>query len=147
MNKKTTIWVVVLLVVVAAVGAGVYAATKSSNTATTTHDDGHNHGTSGSNGDTSSTASASATITATDDGFNPNTVTVKKGQTVKVVNSSSSSIEFSSGSHPTHLEDPEINMGTLKPGESGTITPTKTGTHSFHDHLHDDHTGTLIVTE
>lgn len=136
-----------LLVIVAAVGAGVYAATRSTDTTSTAHDDGHDHSASSSNGDTSSTASASATITATNDGFTPNTVTVKKGQTVKVVNNSSSPIQFSSGQHPTHLEDPEINMGILKAGESGTITPTKAGTHDFHDHLNDEHTGTLIVTE
>jgi plastocyanin len=147
MNKKTTIWVVVLLVIVAAVGAGVYAATKSADTTSTAHDDDLDQTTTDTQSDTSDTAVAAATITATNDGFTPNTVTVKKGQSIKIVNNSSSSIEFSSADHPTHLEDPELNMATLKPGESGTVTPETVGTHGYHDHLHADHTGSITVTE
>ncbi|MDB5177846.1 MAG: hypothetical protein JWO61_229, partial [Candidatus Saccharibacteria bacterium] len=42
-------------------------------------------------------------------------------------------------------EDPEINMSELAPGESGTFTPTTKGSHDFHDHLHDQYTGILVV--
>lgn len=151
MDKKTTILVIALLLVVAGGGAWVYAATKSASpepTTMKTHDDSHEH--SHAEGDTTTNDSnkvASATITATDDGFTPSNVTVKKGQSVKVVNNSSSSIEFSSADHPTHLQDPELNMSTLKPGESGTVTPGSVGKHGFHDHLHADHTGSITVTE
>lgn len=149
MDKKTTILVIVLLVAVAAGGAWVYAATKSASPEPThTHDDSHEHNHAEGNTATSDPSKvASVTITATDDGFMPSNVTVKKGQSVKVVNSSSSSIEFSSADHPTHLRDPELNMSTLKPGESGTVTPGSVGKHGYHDHLHADHTGSIAVTE
>jgi plastocyanin len=139
MNNKTTLWIVVLLVVVAGVGAGVYFATKTpaANTNQSTNTPSNN------NTDTT----AAVTITATDDGFSPATVTLKKGQTIKVVNNASSPIQFSSADHPTHLQDPELNMATLSPGKSGTVTPETVGTHGYHDHLHPSHTGSMTVTE
>lgn len=88
-----------------------------------------------------------ATIVFTNDGFTPNTLTVKAGTVVTVKNESSNKVQFSSDDHPTHREDPEINMKTLAPGESGTFTPTKIGTQGFHDHIDDSKVGTLIVTE
>jgi len=144
MNKKTTIGVILLLVVVAAVGVWVYFATKP---ADAEHNDDHTHSEANAHNNDSNTATASATITANDDGFSPATVTVKKGQSVKVVNKSSSDIEFSSADHPTHLQDPELNMDTLKPGEEGTVTPENVGTHGYHDHLNSGHTGKIVVTE
>jgi plastocyanin len=146
MNKKTTMWVVILLIVVAAVSVGVYAATKSTNTTSTTHEGDH-HTDSGPHNQTSNDVATSATISATNDGFAPNTVTIKKGQSIKIVNNSSSDIEFSSADHPTHLEDPELNMETLKPSESGVVTPENVGTHGYHDHLNSGHTGKIVVTE
>jgi plastocyanin len=143
MNKKTTIWVIILLVVVAGVGAWVYFATKPAET-TSTEDHSHTDST---QHEDNSNVPASATITAGDNGFSPNSVTIKKGQTIKIVNGSSSPIEFSSADHPTHLQDPELNMATLKPGESGSVTPETVGTHGYHDHLHPDHTGSITVTE
>lgn len=95
----------------------------------------------------SSDVSEAGTITFTDDGFSPSTLTVKKGTKVTVVNKSSSPVQFSSGQHPTHREDPEINMSELAPGERGSFTVTVAGTHSFHDHLNASKTGTLVVTE
>src|SRR5688500_10862335 len=47
---------------------------------------------------TVNTASA-ATITFTDDGFSPSTLTVKSGDTIAVKNDSSSSLEFESNPH------------------------------------------------
>lgn len=96
---------------------------------------------------TTNPSTDAATITFTDAGFSPTTLTVKKGTKVTVVNSSSSSVQFSSDDHPTHLEDPEINMSELAPGESGSFTATTVGTHGFHDHIDDSKTGTLVVTE
>lgn len=88
-----------------------------------------------------------ATIIFTNDGFSPSKLTVKKGTIVTVENQSSDSMQFSSGEHPTHKEDPEINMAELAPGEKGTFTVSVVGTHSFHDHLDDTNTGTLVVTD
>ena len=91
--------------------------------------------------------STAATIVFTNDGFTPNKLTVKTGTVVTVKNESSNRVQFSSDDHPTHREDPEINMKTLAPGESGTFTAKTVGTHGFHDHIDDSKTGTLVVTE
>jgi plastocyanin len=88
-----------------------------------------------------------AIITYTDDGFTPSTLTVKKDSAVTVTNKSSKNVMFSSADHPTHQKQPELNMQTLKPGESGTITITKAGTWGYHDHINETMTGTITVTE
>lgn len=93
------------------------------------------------------TITSEATITYTDEGFNPGTATVKKGAVITVTNKSSSDLQFSSADHPTHLQDPELNMNVLKPGESGNITISTVGTHGFHNHLDAGMTGKIIVTE
>lgn len=91
--------------------------------------------------------SDAATITFTDEGFSPSTLTVKKGTVVTVKNTSATSVQFSSDDHPAHTENPEMNMSELAPGASGTFTADTVGTHGFHDHIDDSKTGTLIVTE
>jgi plastocyanin len=91
--------------------------------------------------------SSAATITYTDDGFTPSTLTVKKNSVITVTNKSSKNVMFSSADHPTHQEQPELNMKTLKPGESGTITITKAGIWGYHDHIDETMTGTITVTE
>jgi plastocyanin len=95
----------------------------------------------------SNTEASTATITFTNDGFTPETLTVKTGTVVTVKNESSDPVQFSSDNHPTHREDPEINMKTLAPGESGTFTAKTVGKHGFHDHMDDSKTGVLVVTE
>ncbi|MDB5187232.1 MAG: hypothetical protein JWM07_704 [Candidatus Saccharibacteria bacterium] len=91
--------------------------------------------------------SSAATITYTDNGFTPNTLTVKKNSVITVTNKSSKNVMFSSADHPTHQEQPELNMNTLNPGESGTITITKAGIWGYHDHIDETMTGTITVTE
>jgi hypothetical protein len=54
-------------------------------------------------------------------------------------------LEFSSDDHPTHREHIEMNLDVLKPGESATFKPAGKGTYKFHDHLHAQYDGTLII--
>lgn len=90
---------------------------------------------------------AETTIVYTNDGFKPSTTTIKKGSAITVVNNSSVNVIFSSADHPTHEEQPELNMEMLRPNESGTITPIKVGTWGYHDHIDESKTGSIIVTE
>lgn len=91
--------------------------------------------------------SESATITYTNQGFSPATLSVKSGAALRVVNNSDAPLEFSSDNHPSHRANPEMNMSTLQPGAEGTITVTTLGEHGFHDHLNASRTGVLTVTE
>lgn len=87
------------------------------------------------------------TITFSDSGFSPSSLSVKAGTEVTVKNESSKDVQFSSDDHPTHTEQNELNLAALAPGESATFTPSKVGTWGFHDHLSPDFTGVLEVTE
>lgn len=87
------------------------------------------------------------TITFKDSGYTPSELTVKKGTVITVKNEGTSRTEFSSGAHPTHRENPEMNLKTLAPGESASYTANEVGTWTFHDHLHPDLGGTIKVTE
>jgi plastocyanin len=95
---------------------------------------------------TDNTATASVTtITYSDNGFSPSTITIKAGSTVEVKNTSSRSVELSSDPHPQHTDNPELNMGTLGSGKSKTITVSNAGTWGYHNHLDSSETGTIIV--
>lgn len=92
-------------------------------------------------------SAAGATITFTDQGFQPRTYRTKKDMTVTVKNDSSTRLQFASDNHPSHTEQPELNLSVLQPGESASFTPTKSGTWGFHDHINDRYGGTLVVEE
>lgn len=86
-----------------------------------------------------------AVIKYTDNGFDPQTITVESGTKVTVQNASSNPLQFDSDPHPEHTEDPELNIGRINPGESKTITVTTKGSHGYHNHLNSGDTGTIIV--
>ena len=88
-----------------------------------------------------------ATIVFTNNGFEPNSITVKKGTVVTIKNESDNDVEFSSDNHPSHLTNREMNTDTLAAGTSTTYTANTVGTFGFHDHIDDSKTGTVVVTE
>ena len=145
---------IIIIVILAIIGGGAFALVQSSDKSGTTNNSAATN-TQSTPSTSSSTPSSSetnnsntsneATITYTDDGYSPSTLTVKAGTVVTIKNNSSSDMEFSSDSHPVHTDDPELNMEVVGPGESTTLTPTVKGTHGYHDHLNSTHTGTLIV--
>lgn len=145
-QSKTILIVIVVIVAIAVAGVTVMIFANPSKAPTTTQDTQTNTGRETDSSDVS-TALAPATIVFTDDGFTPMILTVKKGTVVTVKNNSSRSVQFSSDNHPSHTEDPEMNLGVLAPGENGTFTANTIGTHGFHDHIDDNITGTLVVTE
>ena len=87
------------------------------------------------------------TIVFTNDGFERQSYGVAVGETLLVRNDSSMVIEFASDEHPTHLDNPELNLRALQPGESATVQPKTAGTWGIHDHLHPEFTTSVIVTE
>lgn len=145
-QSKAVLIVIIVVVAIAVAGVAALIFANPTKAPTTTQNE---QTSSNSETDANSTGSTAemATITFTNDGFSPSTLTVKKGTKVTVVNNSNDPVQFSSDDHPTHREDPEINMETLQPGESGSFTVSTVGTHGFHDHIDDSKTGTLVVTE
>lgn len=90
-------------------------------------------------------------ITATAQGFLPQKLTVKIGDTVTFVNKSSFAIWPAAGPHPTHAICPEFDaLSEVTPGNTYAHTFTKAITCPFHDHLHasqSEFRGEIIVTE
>lgn len=141
MNKKLLIGLVVGLIVIVAGGWLFLDTWQHSSTTDSPQTD-----TSNTQTDTENTVAA-ATITYTNSGFTPDTLTVKAGGTIRIVNQSSGVLEFSSNDHPTHLKDPELNMAELEPGKDQMLKVTEPGEWGYHNHLKAEDTGTLTVTK
>lgn len=90
-------------------------------------------------------ASEQATITYSDNGFSPASLTVKSGTTVTVKNTSSRTVQFDSDPHPAHTDDKDLNAGIIEPGKSTTFVAVNKGNFGYHNHLDASETGTIIV--
>jgi plastocyanin len=88
---------------------------------------------------------ATATITYSENGFDPKTVTVKMGETVAIKNDSSDTLQFDSDPHPQHTDNTELNVGVVNPGQAKTVTLNKTGTFGYHNHLNPTDKGSITV--
>jgi plastocyanin len=86
------------------------------------------------------------TVEYTNDGYIPNTLEVKKGDSVTFINKSSRSMWVSSDNHPTHTIYPEFDQrGFSTLGETFTFTFEKPGTWEYHDHLNPRANGSVVV--
>ena len=65
---------------------------------------------------------------------------------VRIVNESSRTLQFSSDPHPQHGDNTELNMSALKPGGQTSFIVHKAGTWGFHNHLNEEDTGSITVT-
>lgn len=86
-------------------------------------------------------------IKVTSKGFEPQTITVKKGTTVNWINEDTKPHQIASDPHPTHANLPELNSGLpLGDDEVYTFTFDKTGEFTYHDHINPfKFKGTVIV--
>ena len=85
------------------------------------------------------------TITITRQGFEPSTITVKKGSTIRWLNVDST--EDQARYNPTHrIKIPNVYTGqTIAPGTSWSWAFTKSGTFDYNDMMHENLRGTIIV--
>jgi len=149
---KTILIVVVAILIL---GGGVFALTRKSDkpAATDTTTSTNTESNTSTSSDTPTTTSptqnddqnSATTITYTDSGFSPKTLTVKSGTTVTIKNASSGPLQFDSNPHPDHTDNTELNVGVVASRQSRTFTVTRTGTFGYHNHLNDSEQGTIIV--
>jgi plastocyanin len=103
----------------------------------------------GGGGGGGGTGTIAATITITAAGVSPSNVTVAPGSRVTFVNNDSRPHDMASDPHPAHTTCPEINVGFIAAGQSGTTQNLNTvRTCTFHDHNQPDVTslqGTIRV--
>ena len=75
------------------------------------------------------------TITITAAGVSPKTITVAAGSRVTFVNNDSRPHDMNSNPHPEHTDCPEINVGFIAAGASGTTQNlTRVRSCGYHDH-------------
>ena len=99
-------------------------------------------------------------ISATDSGFSPSSITIKKGETIMFMSESLQPSWPASAIHPTHTVYPGSDIrkcGTqeqsamfdsckgLAKGEGWSFRFDIPGTWKYHDHLNPSHYGTIIV--
>ena len=154
MSKSLKV-IVLAGVLLVAIGAAIYVVVfdkkETASTDTTNSSQGTNGNIATEQQKTEGTTSpktnqeVAATITYSNNGFSPTEISVEANQTIKIVNQSSAILDFSSDPHPTHTNNPELNVGDVSPGESATFTISKTGNWGYHNHHAPNHHGTIIV--
>lgn len=92
------------------------------------------------------TSPSTVEIDITENGFFPAVITVKEGTSVVFKNKDGDGHWPASNQHPSHMDLPGFD--SLQPVASGNTyayTFTKLGTWGFHDHLHPNLHGSVIV--
>lgn len=149
---KKSIMIVLILGILIIGGVAIVLMNRSSNdndaddkatTSSTTSSD--TQGTGNENAQTNDTAVIAATITYGNSGFSPSSVTVKAGDTIKVVNSSDNDLDMESDPHPVHTDNTELNIGAVASGSSTTFKVSNKGTWGYHNHENENEKGTIIV--
>ena len=102
-----------------------------------------------SQGQSKQQGQAAATITFSDSGVSPATVTIKSGEAITWTNSGSKAVQVASDSHPTHTDNRELSNGQsglqIASGASTTVTLNKTGSWGYHNHLSPSTRGKVVV--
>lgn len=86
------------------------------------------------------------TVTYSDSGFSPKSLTVPAGTTVTFVNNSDSSMWVASSPHPVHTDLPGFDeLEGAKKGEKYSFTFVKKGAWKYHNHLSPPDFGAITV--
>src|SRR6266498_1135896 len=84
------------------------------------------------------------TITYTGMGFEPSQSTLPPDNQIRIRNRSQRLLEFVSDPIKTHSNNPELNVGQLKPGESKVFYISQKGTWGYHNALDIGETGVIV---
>lgn len=84
-----------------------------------------------------------ATVTIRAGGtLDPREIRIDVGQQVRFINEDSQARQPTSNPHPLHTDCPEIRLGIISPGQSGTTTTFNAAKScGYHDHMDADRTG------
>ena len=86
-----------------------------------------------------------ARVDITDDGFEPNTITVKAGTRITWDNQDPSPYHITSGPYPTHALPDLDSIQNIGPGVTYSFIPTQTGTFAYYNALDPTTQGQIIV--
>ena len=85
------------------------------------------------------------TVMLTTNGFEPNTLTVKKGTRIIWTNNSGENGSVNSDPYPTNSFWKFLNLGVFKDKENMSVTFETVGKFTYHNQLKPTQTGTVIV--
>lgn len=87
-----------------------------------------------------------AVVRLTDSGFEPQKITIQKGESVRWEKASKDArASVNSDDHPLHRKFPELNLGEFTDGYVLSHVFTIPGTYTYHDHFHPDRKGIVVV--
>ncbi|SRR6266540_1873324 len=139
--NKTTKAIVGIVVLAVIVGGAIIIFKPSKSNAPGSNPSSNSNSSSSSSDNTP----AAVTITYNGSGFSLSASTITSGQSIKVVNSSNDDLNFDSDPHPVHTDNPELNLGSISPGQSKTAKLTTKGHWGFHNHLDSSQHGNITV--
>lgn len=102
-------------------------------------------GQTGGQTETSQSLQTGNVVSYSSSGFSPAQIKVKVGEKVEFKNTSGGKIQVNSVPHPTHTSFPELNIGVIDAGQMKSVTLTRVGTYSYHNHLNASQGGTIVV--
>lgn len=85
------------------------------------------------------------TITLTENGFDPNEISITPNTKVVWINNSGQFATVDSNPHPIHTENSEMNLGEFGDGEKLELIFPKTGEFNFHNHYNSEQGGRVTV--
>ena len=148
--NKTLLWIIIAIIVIG--GAAILlnnrsqsGSTQNSNQTVTQAPSTESPTVATTNPSGQTQEAQGQTVTVTDGGFNPSTLTIKAGTKVTWINKSGAVISINSNPHPIHTDYSPLNLGTVQDGASVSLTFDKPGTYGYHNHLNPSQTGTIVV--
>lgn len=141
--KKNIIIAIVGLGVLGGIGAGAYIYTKKGVAPEATAPAAEV-----ANGTVNQVADNAVVVTLTKEGYVPDTISIKSGDTVTFKNTTGNLHWPASNLHPSHRIYSEFDpQEPISPTDTWSFTFTKVGEWKFHDHLSPYFTGVITVTE
>lgn len=86
-----------------------------------------------------------ANVNVTENGFEPQTITIKPGTQVIWRNISNSIATVNSDPYPVNNSYPPLNLGHFNNKQTVVLIFQKNGTYTYHNHLKPNQTGKVIV--
>jgi plastocyanin len=86
-----------------------------------------------------------STISITSSGINPKILTASMGTKIILTNKSGTDISINSDPHPAHTLYPILNIGVIKDGDSASLTFTKSGIYTYHNHFNPSQKGEIDI--
>jgi plastocyanin len=94
----------------------------------------------------SSSAHQTYVLLYTENGFSPSTIRIRRGDTIVFKNITSSDVRVASNPHPAHTDYSGFDsVRTLLRDDEYAFTFTRSGTFGFHNHLHPEWGGQVVV--